>query len=109
MTTTSGHSVESVAQGVLERVFQRIMTSSHTFANLVCDVTGAARATTGEERDTIVRLLEDGLAELQARGTIMGDRRAAHRAWLLTPPNLTDRPAGASRLTRVDDRVPRAA
>jgi hypothetical protein len=105
MTTLRCHSSECLTQGVLESAFFRNRAGSHEFANLVRDAAGSAGVSTSEDRGTVTRLLEHGLADLQARGIIMKDRRNAYRAWLLTPPVLADRPAGSSQRTRADDRV----
>jgi hypothetical protein len=106
MTTAWEYSAESLAQDALERVFYRNQRGSHTRANLVRTAADAAGVTTTEERTSIAQLVEDGLANLEARGTIMRDRRSEGPAWLLTPATLTDRPPGADQRTRADDHLP---
>jgi hypothetical protein len=96
-------STETLAQGVLERVFMRNPKGSHSLANAVRDASDALGAQTREERAAVAELLAEGFADLEASGTIMRDLRTAEIAWLLTPANLTDRPPGAGTLTRAED------
>jgi hypothetical protein len=106
MTTAREYSAESLAQGALERVFYRNPRGSHARANLVRSAADAAGVTTAEELTVIAQLVEDGLSSLEARGTIMRDRRSGGPAWLLTPATLTDRPPGADQRTRAEDHLP---
>ena len=90
MLTAPDYSPESLAQGALERVFARSPRGSHELANLVRDAADAIGARTKEERAAIAELMLEGLAELEARGTIMKDRRAERPAWMLRPASLSE-------------------
>ena len=100
---TSTVSKQSLAEGVLERVFARNPTGAHSLSNAVRDASDACGATTKEERVAIAQMLAAEFEELEARGTIMRDRRSRESAWLLTPPRLADRPPGSGLRTRADD------
>lgn len=103
MDISSSTSTEALAQGVLERVFLRNPTGAHTLSNALRDACDAVGATTKEDRAAVAEMLLEGFARLEERGTIMRDRRTQDLAWLLTPANLTDRPAGAEPQTRAED------
>jgi hypothetical protein len=96
-------STDALAQGVLERVFMRNPKGSHSLSNAVRDASDALGAQTREERAAVAEMLLEGFAELEARGVVMRDRRTQDVAWLVTPPDPTDRPPGAGTLTRAED------
>lgn len=100
---TSTVSQQSLAEGVLERVFARNPKGAHSLSNAVRDASDACGATTKEERVAIARMLAEEFEELEAQGRIMRDRRTQESAWLLTPARLADRPPGSGSLTRADD------
>jgi hypothetical protein len=99
----SAISSEDLAGGVLERVFMRNPRGAHTLSNAVRDAGDALGARTKEDRAAVAAVLLEGFADLESRGTIMRDRRTDELAWLLTPPKLEERPAGAGTLTRAED------
>jgi hypothetical protein len=103
MLTVPEYSPESLAQGVLESVFARNPSGSHELANLVRDAGDSVGARTKEERAAIAELMLEGLAELEADGTIMRDRRAGRAAWMLGSPSLTDASRDPGLRTRADD------
>jgi hypothetical protein len=96
-------SKESLAEGVLERVFARNPKGAHTLSNAVRDASDAVGAATKEARLEVARMLTDEFAELEACGTLMRDRRTQEVAWLLTPARMTERPPGSGLRTRADD------
>jgi len=76
---------------------------AHTLWNAVRDASDSVGAQTKEDRAAVTEMLLEGLAQLEAQGTIMRDRRTQELAWLLTPAKLEDRPEGAGTLTRAED------
>jgi len=96
-------STDALAQGVLERVFMRNPRGSHTLSNALRDASDALGAQTREDRAAVAEMLVEGFAELETGGIVMRDRRTEDVAWLITPAELTDRPAGAGTLTRAED------